>query len=114
MLFAQIIDPSRRSLLVFSAVRANCCNQLLQGLGVHWPAWLGSDYRSALQAAHEVANLQASHGDLNSLTSDVRLAAEGERIAGFRAQEYYWHDLGRPESVAQAARDLESGTITAD
>src|SRR5256886_7826770 len=49
--------------------------QLLQGLGVHWPAWLGSDYRSALQAAHQVADLQAAHGGLNSLSSAVQLAA---------------------------------------
>src|SRR2546422_2602829 len=49
--------------------------ELLRGLGMHWPAWLGADYRSALQAAHQVADLQAAHGDLSSLSSDVTLAA---------------------------------------
>src|SRR5256884_3866990 len=43
--------------------------ELLRGLGMHWPAWLGADYRSALQAAHQVASLQAAHGDLSSLSS---------------------------------------------
>src|SRR4051812_7698569 len=50
--------------------------QLLTGMSVHWPAWLGCDYRSALQAAHEMANLQAAHGDLSTLSADIRLAAE--------------------------------------
>jgi NDP-sugar pyrophosphorylase family protein len=41
------------------------------------------------------------------ITSYLRLAARGERIMGFRADQYYWRDLGRPENVAQAAEDLK-------
>ncbi len=37
----------------------------------------------------------------------LRLAGEGEKILAFRADQYYWRDLGRPEHIAQAARDLE-------
>jgi NDP-sugar pyrophosphorylase family protein len=37
----------------------------------------------------------------------LRLAAEGEKILGFRADEYYWRDLGRPESVSRAAEELK-------
>jgi NDP-sugar pyrophosphorylase family protein len=36
----------------------------------------------------------------------LRLAKAGEPILAFRADEFYWRDLGRPESVAQAAREL--------
>ncbi len=36
----------------------------------------------------------------------LRLAAEGERISAFHADQYYWRDLGRPESVAKAAEEL--------
>src|SRR2546426_10068080 len=50
--------------------------ELLRGLGVHWPSWLGTDYRSALQAAKELAHLQVVHGDLSSLTADIKQAAE--------------------------------------
>src|SRR5438105_14868421 len=50
--------------------------ELLRGLGLHWPAWLGTDYRSALQGAKEIAHLQATHGDLSSLAADVKQAAE--------------------------------------
>ncbi|HVU47048.1 MAG TPA: nucleotidyltransferase family protein [Terracidiphilus sp.] len=39
----------------------------------------------------------------------VRLAAHGDPIAAFRADSYYWRDLGRPENIAQAEEDLEAG-----
>jgi NDP-sugar pyrophosphorylase family protein len=39
----------------------------------------------------------------------LHLAALGKKIIAFRADESYWRDLGRPESLSQAARDLASG-----
>ena len=39
----------------------------------------------------------------------LRLAAQNEPIFGFRADRYYWRDLGRPEHIADAARDIEQG-----
>lgn len=39
----------------------------------------------------------------------LQLAARGETIAASRADDFYWRDLGRPESLAAAARDIESG-----
>jgi len=44
----------------------------------------------------------------------LRLAGNGEKIFAFRADEYYWRDVGRPEHVAQAARDLEQKILQAD
>ena len=44
------------------------------------------------------------------ISSYLRLAARGEKIMAFRANEYYWRDLGTPESVAQAAEDLKHPT----
>jgi NDP-sugar pyrophosphorylase family protein len=44
----------------------------------------------------------------------LRLAVQGERIAAFRADGYYWRDLGRPESIAQAAQDLVEGKYSID
>ena len=41
----------------------------------------------------------------------LRLAGVGEKISAFRADEYYWRDLGKPENVAQAARDVERGEM---
>ncbi|HVP43612.1 MAG TPA: hypothetical protein VMS96_09265, partial [Terriglobales bacterium] len=37
----------------------------------------------------------------------LRLAAQGEKIAGFRADQYRWRDLGRPGDLRQAAEDLK-------
>jgi len=38
------------------------------------------------------------------ITSYLRLASEGEKIAGFRADEYYWRDVGTAEALQQAAQ----------
>jgi mannose-1-phosphate guanylyltransferase len=46
-------------------------------------------------------------GAFSIITSYLRLAAHDEKILAFRADEYYWRDLGRPENVAQAAQDLK-------
>jgi NDP-sugar pyrophosphorylase family protein len=45
-------------------------------------------------------------GAFSIITTYVRLAARGERIKGFRADQFHWRDLGTPESVALAAREL--------
>lgn len=36
----------------------------------------------------------------------LRLAAQGEKILGFRVDEYYWRDLGRPESIVRVAQEI--------
>jgi basic amino acid/polyamine antiporter, APA family len=41
--------------------------ELLRGLGIAWPGWLGMDYRSAAQAAREVAATTAAGGDVAGL-----------------------------------------------
>jgi basic amino acid/polyamine antiporter, APA family len=44
---------------------------LLRGFGLHMPAWLGTDYRSAVQAAAELAQAHATGVDLSTLSSTV-------------------------------------------
>lgn len=41
----------------------------------------------------------------------LRLAGAGETILAFNADQYYWRDLGKPESIAQAARDIAAGVV---
>jgi NDP-sugar pyrophosphorylase family protein len=48
-------------------------------------------------------------GAFSIITSYLRLAEQGENIVGFRADEYYWRDLGRPESMARAEEDAAGG-----
>jgi NDP-sugar pyrophosphorylase family protein len=50
-------------------------------------------------------------GTFSIITSYLRLAGEGEKIAAFRADAYYWRDLGKPENVEQAAEDVRRQTI---
>jgi NDP-sugar pyrophosphorylase family protein len=50
-------------------------------------------------------------GAFSIITAYLRLAAQGEKILAFRADQYYWRDLGNPESVAQAAEDLKQNVI---
>jgi len=51
----------------------------------------------------------AEEGAFSIITTYLRLAAKGEKIIGFRADEYYWRDLGRPESISQADADVRNG-----
>jgi NDP-sugar pyrophosphorylase family protein len=41
----------------------------------------------------------------------LRLAAQGEKILAFRADEFYWRDLGKPDNVLQAAQDLKQKAL---
>jgi len=50
-------------------------------------------------------------GAFSIVASYLRLAARGEKILAFRADEYYWRDLGNPENLAQAAQDLRQKVI---
>ncbi|HEY3860755.1 MAG TPA: amino acid permease [Verrucomicrobiae bacterium] len=49
----------------------------------HWPAWLGVDFRTALQAFHAVADATSRHVDLSTLDASVVQAAQA------------WHDAPR-------------------
>jgi NDP-sugar pyrophosphorylase family protein len=44
-------------------------------------------------------------GIFSIITTYLRLAAQGEKIAAFRADDCYWRDLGNPESLRLAERE---------
>jgi NDP-sugar pyrophosphorylase family protein len=50
-------------------------------------------------------------GVFSIIPSYLRLAAQGENIVAFRADEYYWRDLGKPDNLLQAAQDLKEGVL---
>ncbi len=54
-----------------------------------------------------VLAMMTEDGAFSIINCYLRLATKGEKILGFRADEYYWRDLGTPENVAQAAAELE-------
>ena len=50
-------------------------------------------------------------GAFSIIDAYLRLAAQGERILAFRADEYYWRDLGRAADLSKAALDLQHGAV---
>jgi NDP-sugar pyrophosphorylase family protein len=50
--------------------------------------------------------LMEEDGVFSIIDCYLRLAASGENIAAFRADEYYWRDLGKPADLQQAASDF--------
>jgi mannose-1-phosphate guanylyltransferase len=52
-------------------------------------------------------------GVFSIIDTYLRLAGSGKKIIAFRADDYYWRDLGKPADLQQAARDLEQGIFSA-
>jgi NDP-sugar pyrophosphorylase family protein len=48
-------------------------------------------------------------GCFSIINAYLRLAGEGQKIIGFRADGYRWRDLGRPESVMRATEEIRKG-----
>jgi NDP-sugar pyrophosphorylase family protein len=55
--------------------------------------------------------MMIEEGVFSIITSYLHLAAHGEKLLAFRADEYYWRDLGSPENVMQAAQDLKQKVL---
>jgi NDP-sugar pyrophosphorylase family protein len=56
-----------------------------------------------------IFSLMQETGTFSIIPVYLRLAALGERILAFPAENAYWRDLGRPESIKLATRDFENG-----
>ncbi len=48
-------------------------------------------------------------GAFSIINAYLYLAAQREKIIAFRANEWYWRDLARPENLLQTAQDMVSG-----
>jgi NDP-sugar pyrophosphorylase family protein len=57
----------------------------------------------------QIFSKMKEEGAYSIIDAYLHLAAQGEKVIAFRADESYWRDLGRPESVIEAARDMASG-----
>ena len=55
--------------------------------------------------APRLLGMMTEQGAFSIIDVYLRLAAQGEQIAGFRADKFYWRDLGKPESIAAAERE---------
>jgi NDP-sugar pyrophosphorylase family protein len=52
--------------------------------------------------------MMTEEGAFSVIATYLRLASQGEAILAFRADEYYWRDLGTPADLRQAEEDLKS------
>lgn len=55
-----------------------------------------------------IFRLMSEEGAFPIIATYLRLAAAGETIAAFRADEFYWRDLGRTDQILQAECDLKN------
>jgi NDP-sugar pyrophosphorylase family protein len=55
--------------------------------------------------------IMTEQGTFPIIDAYLHLAARGNKIIAFRADEYYWRDLGRPGQVMQVTQDLEQKVL---
>jgi len=55
--------------------------------------------------------LLTEEGIFSIIPAYLRLSAQNEKIQAFRADEYYWRDLGKPADLAQANLDLQQDVL---
>ncbi len=55
--------------------------------------------------------MMTEKGVFSIVDTYLRLAKRSEKIAGFRADEYYWRDLGKLEDLEEARRDIKERII---
>ena len=56
-------------------------------------------------------SMMTEEGVFSILVPYLRLAVSEERILAFRADEYYWRDLGKPESLLKANEELKQHMV---
>jgi NDP-sugar pyrophosphorylase family protein len=59
-----------------------------------------------------IFSMMTEEGAFSIIDSYLRLAAQNEKILAFRADEYYWRDLGRPENITKAEQDLKNNLFS--
>jgi NDP-sugar pyrophosphorylase family protein len=73
-------------------------------------------HATAFSGVHVISpklfSLMREDGIFSIITTYLRLAGRGENIRAFRADEYYWRDLGKPENLAEATADVESQVLS--
>ncbi|HEY1937006.1 MAG TPA: nucleotidyltransferase family protein [Candidatus Angelobacter sp.] len=58
-----------------------------------------------------IFSMLTEEGVFSIVPAYLRLTAQGEKVLAFRADEYYWRDLGKPENIRQAEQDIKEGLI---
>lgn len=59
----------------------------------------------------QLLKMMTEEGAFSIIDTYLRLAGKGEGIMAFRADEFYWRDLGTRESLRQAEEDLKQRVV---
>jgi len=54
--------------------------------------------------------LMTETGPFSIIDTYLRLSSQSQKILAFRADQYYWRDLGKPADLTQASLDLQQST----
>ena len=104
-------DASR--LLLFDEAGQLCGRRAKSGLQAEQVRPAEKTQALAFAGIHVVSPrlfvLMREEGSFSIIDAYLRLAAEGQRVVAYRADGAYWRDLGRPESIAAAEKDMQSG-----
>jgi NDP-sugar pyrophosphorylase family protein len=74
-------------------------------------AWEALGFSGIHVISPELFSKLPQEGAFSIIDAYLQLATAGEKILGFRADEFYWRDLGRPAALQQAAADLATGQV---
>jgi mannose-1-phosphate guanylyltransferase len=58
-----------------------------------------------------ILRMITEEGVFSIIQSYLRLAGHGEEILAYRADQYYWRDLGKTEHLAQAEQDVKQQVL---
>ena len=58
-----------------------------------------------------IFDLLSEDGVFPIIPAYLRMVVAGQKIAAYRADGVYWRDMGKPQSIEQAARDVAAGLI---
>lgn len=104
--------PSSRQ-LIFDEQGQLCGRKAGHDAEAEWARAAGHPEELAFAGIHvlspRIFSEMSEDGAFSIIPTYLRLAGRGEKILAYRADGLYWRDLGRPESVAQAAEDIADG-----
>jgi NDP-sugar pyrophosphorylase family protein len=102
-------DRKTSRYLLFDQQKELCGRRLVKKGKTEFVRNVKPSYELAFSGIHVIStrllNLMTEEGIFSIIDVYLRLAAQGEKIKCFPADEYKWRDLGTPESVARAALD---------
>jgi NDP-sugar pyrophosphorylase family protein len=104
-------DRKTSRYLLFDQQNELCGRRLVKEGKTELVRNVNPSYELAFSGIHVIStrllNLMTEEGVFSIIDVYLRLAAQGEKIKAFAADEYHWRDLGTPEGLARAAEELQ-------